>query len=90
MTHDELIAKAVEQLKKSEQAFERHADKVSADVRRLKVDQMLKRTVRDAVVISFEGNDAPGRIEIVMDSHTGQIIESKFIPAKGKTDGEAR
>jgi hypothetical protein len=82
MTHDQLIAKAVERLRKTEDTFDRLNDKVPADIRRLKVDEMLKRTIRDAVVICFESDDDRGRIEVVMDSQTGDMLENRFIPPK--------
>jgi len=80
MSHDKLIAKAVEALRRTERAFERHADKIGADVRRLKVDQMPRRTIRDAVFVAFEADDDRRRIEVVMDSKTGEILDNKFIP----------
>ena len=88
MTHDELIEKAVERLRKVERAFE-HSDKVSAEVRRLKVDEMHKRTIRDAVFIRFEADDDRGCIELVMDSQTGDMLDNKFIPPKKKNDDNA-
>lgn len=84
MTHEELLTMAVDSLRKSQRGFERLGDKVSPEVRRLKVDEMLKRTICDAVVIKFEADDERGRIEVVMDSNTGAIIERKFIPPKNK------
>jgi len=84
MTHEELLAAAVDRLRKTERTFERFGDKVSQDVLRLKVDEMPKRTIRDAVVICFEADDNRGRIEVVMDSQTGEMIANKFIPPKKK------
>jgi len=66
MTHDELLGKAMEELRKVGRAFERHADKLGAEVRWPNVDELPKRTIRDAVCISFEANDDRGRIEMVM------------------------
>ena len=86
MTQDEFIAKAVEALRRTERAFERHADKIGADVRLLKVDQMPKRTIRDAVFITFEADDDRGRIEVVMDSKTGEMLDNKFIPPNKPSD----
>jgi hypothetical protein len=88
MTHDELIAKAIEQLRKSERAFER-SDKVPPEIRRLKADEMHRRTIRDAVFIRFEADDERGCIEITLDTQTGEALETKFIPPKKKTDANA-
>jgi hypothetical protein len=74
----------VDRLRKSERSFERLGDKVSPEVRRLKVDDMPRRTIRDAVVIQFEADDDRGRIEVVIDSHTGEMIESRFFPPPRK------
>jgi hypothetical protein len=86
MTHDELLAAAVDRLRKVEGALGRAGDKVSALIRRLKVDEMPLRTIRDAVVIQFEAHDDRGRIEVVMDSQTGEMIGHKYLPPIRNTD----
>jgi hypothetical protein len=88
MTHDELIAKAIEALRKTERAFAR-SDKVPPEIRRLKADEMHRRTIRDCVFIRFEAEDERGCIEIVLDAQTGQVLDTKFIPPKKKTDDNA-
>jgi hypothetical protein len=85
MTHDELIEKAVERLRKVEGLFER-SDKVPSEMRRLKADEMHKRTIREAVFIRFEADDNRGSIELVMDRETGVMLANKFIPPLKKTD----
>jgi hypothetical protein len=85
MSNDELIAKAVEHLHKVERILDR-SEKVSPEVRRLKVDEMQKHTLQEAVFIRFEAHDNRGCIEVVMDSQTGEILDNKFIPPKKDDD----
>ncbi len=85
MTHDELMAIAVERARKALRSFERW-EKAPAEMRRLKVDEMHRRTIRDAVFIRIEADDDRGCIEFVLDSQTGEMLENKFINPKKKTD----
>ncbi len=85
MTHEELIAKAVERLR----VFERLADKVPRKIKGLNVDALPRRTVREAVVIYFESDPDDGHIEVVVDSRSGEVIETKFIPPKESRDEKA-
>jgi hypothetical protein len=86
MTHEELIAKAVERVR----LYERHAQKAPDRIRGLKVDEMPRRTVREAAVVYFESDSTTGRIEVVLDSHSGEVLEIKLIPPKEKADEKSR
>ena len=86
MTHEELIAKAVEGVR----LYERHAEKVPDTIRGLRVDEMHRRTVREAAVVYFESDSTTGRIEVVLDSRSGKVLEVKLIPPKEKTDEKGR
>ena len=86
MTHEELIAKALERVR----VHERHAEKLPDEVRGLKVDEMPRRTVRDAAVVYFESDSTTGRIEVVLDSRSGEVLEVKLIPPKEKANEKSR
>jgi len=86
MTHEELIAKAVERVR----LYERHAGKVPEKVRGLTVDKLPRRTVREAAVVYFESDCTTGRIEVVLDSRSGEVLEHKLIPPNEKTDEKGR
>lgn len=88
MTQDELIEKAVERLRKAQHLFER-SEKVPAEFRRLKVDELHAHTIREAVFIRFEATDDCGSIEVVMDSQTGEMLANKFLSPKRKSDDNA-
>lgn|GEM_PF-6158880 len=75
----------MERLRKVGGLFER-SDKVSTEMRRLKVDEMHKRTFREAVFIRFEADDDRGSIEVVMDNETGVMLANRFIPPAKKTE----
>ena len=68
MTHDELLASAIEHLRR----LEARCKNASPNLSVIKVDQLLKRRVRDAVVINFEGDDECGHIVAVVDRETGR------------------
>lgn len=75
MTHDELINKAIESLRKLE-------PRMSEAVRGVTVDRLPKRRVRDAAVIDFESDENVGRIQVTMESDTGELIWAKHVPPK--------
>ena len=43
---------------------------------------MPKVRLRDVVVVCFEGNVDSGRLEIVLDSGSGELITAHLIPLK--------
>jgi hypothetical protein len=77
MTHDELITKAEEWLRK----IEREMPECMRDG---SVDQMPKRQVRDAVVIDFSSDEDIGTIQVVMERDTGAPIGATHTPPKTK------
>ena len=81
MTHDELLNKAIESLRRQEPRMQMHEG-----VCGVTVDQLPKRRVRDAVVIDFESDENIGRIQVTMERDTGKMIGSKYAPPKKKLD----
>lgn len=88
MTNDELIEKAVERLRTVERLIER-SDKVPSAMRRLKADEMHKRTIREALFIRFEADDDRGSIEVVMDRETGVMVANQLVPPPKNADHHA-
>jgi hypothetical protein len=86
MTHEELIAKALERVR----LHERHAEKLPEKIRGLKVDEMPRRTVREAAVVYLESDSTTARIEVVLDRRSGEVLEVKLIPPKEKSDEKSR
>lgn len=86
MTHQELINRAVERVR----LYERNTEKVPDEVRGLKVDKLPRRTLRETAVVYFESNSTNGRIEVVLDSRSGDVLEMKLIPPNDKTGGKTR
>lgn len=78
MTNDELLAKAIKKLR----TLEKRRKDVPDKLRTVTVDQLPKRRVRDAVVIDFERDEKGGRIQIVMDRESGDMIAATYNPAK--------
>jgi hypothetical protein len=78
MTHDELLASAIEHLRRLEARLKNASPNLSA----IKVDQLLTRRIRDAVVIYFDGDDECGRIIAVVDRQTGAIIKASTRPLR--------
>ena len=76
MTHDELLARAVEKLRK----LEARRKDVPERLRTVTVDQLPKRRIRDAVVIEFEGGAAGARIQIFMELESGDMISASYSP----------
>jgi hypothetical protein len=60
MTHDEIIAKAWEHAKDSG----------------LKLEMLHSPVVRDAAVVCFQTQKAHARVEMVLDSQTGEFISA--------------
>jgi len=87
MSQEDLIAIAVEQLRKTQGALER-VEKIPPEIQRLKVDEMHKRTIRDALFIRFEADDGRGCIEILLDSQKGDVLDTKFIPPKKRAEAK--
>ena len=83
MTHDELLAKAVEHLRSREARRKDAPERLRAIV----VDQLPKRRVRDAVVIYFESAEAGGgRIQAFIDRESGDMISASYFPAKEQVE----
>ena len=79
MTHDELVAKAIEHLRSVEARRKIPLEKL----RSLSVDQLPKRRVRDAVVVYFESADeGGGRIQAFLDRESGDMISASYFPGK--------
>ena len=77
MTHDELLAKAIERLRIIEPMMtERMRDVTAA--------RLPKRRFRDAVVIDFSSDENRGTIQVVMERETGAVIGTQFVPPKPK------
>ena len=66
MTHEQLIAKAIE-----------HAKQCG-----ISVDQLQKPRVRDAAVVSFTSLESLGRAEFYLDTATGDLISGTFSGAE--------
>jgi hypothetical protein len=81
MTHDELITKAIEWLRKIE-------PRMPERIRDVTVDRLPKRRVRDAVVIDFSSEADCGTIQVVIERDTGAIIGTSHAPPKGKPKDE--
>jgi hypothetical protein len=75
MTHDELVAKAIEWLRRFEA-------KMPDRLRGVTTDRLPKRRVREAVVIDFTSDDDRGSIRVVMERDTGDLIEASHSPPK--------
>ena len=84
MTHEELLNKAMEALRKLEPQMQRHER-----IRGVTVDRLPKRRVRDAVVINFKSDEDVGSIEVTMERDTGKMIGAKHAPPKKKSDDKA-
>jgi hypothetical protein len=82
MTHDELLAKAIEWLRKWE-------SRLPERVRDVTVDRLPKRRIRDAVVIDFESDDNRGKIRITLDRDTGEMLGASHAPPTKKSDDHA-
>ena len=82
MTHEELLSKALEALRKLE-------PRMPEQVRDVTVDRLPKRQVRDAVVIDFKSDENVGSIQVTMERDTGQMIGVKHAPPKKKRDDHA-
>ena len=80
MTHDELVAKAIELLRQIEPKLPDH-------IRRVTVDQLPKWRLRDAVVIDFSSDEDLGRIEVMMECDTGDLIAVSHAPPGQEADG---
>ena len=79
MTHDELLEKAIVYLR-SVEARRKDAPEC---LRRIAVDQLPKRRVRDAVVVYFESEEVGGgRIQAFLDRDSGDVISASYIGAK--------
>jgi hypothetical protein len=88
MTNDEIIAKAVEHLRRFETHF---GDAQPPELRQLSVDDLPKRrvgSVREIVQVYFECDDNQGKIEVSLDYRTGECLEAKFVPPTGKATDE--
>lgn len=79
MTHDGLLNKAIESLRKLEPRM-----RTNERVRDVTVDRLPKRRVRDAVVIDFESDDNNGSIQVTMERDTGKMIWAHHAPPKEK------
>jgi hypothetical protein len=79
MSHDELIAKAIEWLRRIEREM---PDGMLGG----SVDKMPKRQVRDAVVIDFSSDEDIGTIQVVMERDTGAPIGATHTPPKTKNE----
>ncbi len=75
MTHDELIARAIEWLRKFE-------PRMPDRLRGVTAERLPKRRVRDAVVIDFTSDEDRGRIQVVMERDTGDLIGVTHCPPK--------
>ncbi len=82
MTNDELVIRAVEKLR----MLEERRKNVPEKLRTVTVDQLPKRRVRDAVVIDFEREQGGGRIQILMDRESGDMISATYNPPKDACD----
>jgi hypothetical protein len=40
--------------------------------------------LRQAVVVSFEGDPSDGRIEVILDRESGELVQAGLIPAKAR------
>ena len=80
MTHDELVAQAIEWFRQIEPKMPDH-------IRRVTVDQLPKWRVRDAVVIDFSSDEDLGRIEVMMERDTGDLIAVSHAPPGQEADG---
>ena len=70
MTEDELVQIAKERA----EAYSRRPD-ASVQLSRLP-----KMRLRDAFVVCFEGEPADGRMEIILDRQSGELIQATLIP----------
>ncbi len=77
MTRKELVAKAIECLRKIE-------PELPDGLRDISVDQLPKRRIRSAVVINFSSDENRGSIEVFMDRDTGALIAVSHTPPRNK------
>jgi hypothetical protein len=78
MTDDQLISKAVKRLRLLES---RCAERPSP-LQDVSVDLLPNRRIRDAVVIYFECDDSPAKIQVFMDRESGDMISGGYFPPK--------
>ncbi len=74
MTHDELIKKAREHV----QVLQGRNPGSNVPFHRLE-----RVRVRDAAVVYFEGVEQNDRMEVVLDSHTGEWLGASYTPPTG-------
>jgi hypothetical protein len=72
MTDDELI-----------QIAKKRAEVYSAQPKApVQLNHLPKVRLRETVVVSFEGEPADGRIEVVLDRQSGDLIQASLMPEK--------
>ena len=79
MTHDELLAKAIEHLRAVESRRKNTPERLAT----VTVDLLPRRRVRDAVVVYLE-SDSPdgGHIQAVLDRESGDMLAATYSPPK--------
>lgn len=75
MTHEQLIAKA----KEHAADFERGPEN------RLSVRDLPIVRVREAAVVYFESAQHPGRVEVLLDRHSGEFIGATVAPGDARS-----
>jgi hypothetical protein len=80
MTHEELLTKAIEWLRKMEPRLPKRVTDLSG---------LPKSRVRDAVVIDFESDEGPASIQITLDRETGVVLFANWPTPTKKSDDNA-